>query len=85
MVPTKIVGGYTVTASPLQGPDAALSSEQSSITSIYPNSRYNAKGDLFFMADNGKLFTPSQAAVLAYAFGQIPVVKEKLELSDLKK
>lgn len=84
MIPTKIVGAYTVSSFSDKTPDCAASGEQSKISSIYPNSRYNSKGDLFFVADNGKLFTPSQAAVLAYAFGQIPSIKEKLELSDIK-
>lgn len=85
-IPTKIIGGYIVTPSNTTTQSGiAMSSEQANITSIYPNSRYNAKGELFFMADNGKLFTPSQAAVLAYAFGQIPNEKEKLELGDIKK
>lgn len=41
--------------------------------------------DLHFVADNGMVFTPSQAAVLAYAFGQIPAPKDKLERKDISK
>lgn len=43
------------------------------------------RDDLLFIADNGMIFNPSQAAVLAYAFGQIPEPKEKLERKDISK
>lgn len=70
-VPTKIISGCTV--DPKTG----------NITSIY-DSRSRYSGEVKFMADNGKIFSAEQAAVLAYAFGQIPIVKEKLELVDLR-
>jgi hypothetical protein len=41
--------------------------------------------ELFFMADNGMIFNPIQAATLAYAFGQIPAPKDKLERKDISK
>jgi hypothetical protein len=64
---------------------ACVKDQFGSIHSVGTYSNIGGSSNLLFYTDNGMLFTPKEAAVLAYAFGQIKEPKAELERKDISK